>query len=129
MKKACDEVINQVNPKSVKALYRRAQARIAPSSALDTDRDEAIKDLHMAAQLAPKDQEIRKMYEQLKAERQSQRVNDRSTFAGLFDRGAVVTNDPREEGEKLDPSKLDLNDPKVQAMLDISPGPFHGNRG
>lgn len=126
MKKACDEILDKVNPKSVKALYRRAQARIAPTSALDTDRDAAIKDLHMACQLAPKDQEIRKLFEKLKTERKSEKVNDRSTFGGLFDRGSVVTNDPREEGEKLDPSKLDLDDPKVQAMLDIRPGPFHG---
>ena len=54
----------------------------------------------------------------------AQHSEDRSKFAGLFDRGQVVTNDPRKEvGDKLDPGKLDLRDPKVQRMLDIRPGP------
>ena len=69
MKKACDEVLAKVNPESVtqlhstpgkhptlngnvinsedpvfkvKALYRRAQARLGPASAVDTDREAAI---------------------------------------------------------------------------------------
>ena len=71
MKRACDEVLEKVNPDSVpglrsecgclgllfgtsscswpkhsevKALYRRAQARLAPISAKDTDREAAIQE-------------------------------------------------------------------------------------
>eukprot|EP00439_Symbiodinium_sp_Y106_P051354 s1906_g6.t2 len=59
MKRACDEVLEKVNPDSVKALYRRAQARLAPISAKDTDREAAIQeaDLMAAARLAPNDKE------------------------------------------------------------------------
>lgn len=125
MKSACDEILDKVNPKSVKALYRRAQARIAPLSATDGDMDAAIQDLHTAAQLAPQNQEVRGLLSKLRSERKAQQSEDRSKFAGLFDRGQVVTNDPRTEGskEELDPSKLDIRDPKVQRMLDIRPGP------
>mmetsp|Transcript_30447 Transcript_30447/g.101193 ORF Transcript_30447/g.101193 Transcript_30447/m.101193 type:complete len:303 (-) Transcript_30447:169-1077(-) len=41
---ACDEVLSHVNTKCVKALYRRAQARVGLTSALDEDRDAAIQD-------------------------------------------------------------------------------------
>mmetsp|Transcript_30447 Transcript_30447/g.101197 ORF Transcript_30447/g.101197 Transcript_30447/m.101197 type:complete len:87 (-) Transcript_30447:45-305(-) len=58
----------------------------------------------------------------LKTEKKRQEASDRSTFAGMFDRGEVVTNDPRMEGEAK-PTKWDLNDPRVQAMLDVHPGP------
>jgi len=122
MRSACDEVLAHVNPNSVKALYRRAQARVAPQSALDADRAAAIQDLHAAAQLAPQDKDVRGLLAKLKAERRRQEASDRSTFAGMFERGEVVTNDPRAEtGDK--PPKLDLNDPRVQAMLDVRPGP------
>jgi len=125
MKNACDEILEKVNSKSVKALYRRAQARIGPVSFVDADTDAAIQDLHTAAQLAPQNQEVRSLLSKLRAERKAQHSEDRSKFAGLFDRGQVVTNDPRTEGDKqeIDPSKLDINDPKVQRMLDIRPGP------
>lgn len=124
MKRACDEVLEKINPQCVKALYRRAQARIAPRSALDADRDAAIQDLHAAAQLSPQDKDVRGLLAKLRAERKAEETKDRSMFGGFFERGAVVTNDPRTEGDKpLDPSKLDIRDPKVQAMLDIRPGP------
>lgn len=126
MKTACDEVINKVNPDCVKALYRRAQARTLPISALDSDRDIAIQDLVHAVKIAPQDKDVRALLEKLRMERKVKESNERNTFAGLFDRGNVVTNDPRREGEpewKFDPSKMDLRDPAVQRYLDIRPGP------
>lgn len=125
MRRACDEVLAHVAPASIKALYRRAQARIGPASAVDADRDAAIQDLHQAAQLAPQDKEVRGLLAKLRAEWKAQEVSDRSTFAGLFDRGEVVANDPRTEGEKPTPQEWDLRDPKVQAYLDVRPGPQH----
>merc|ERR1719247_2474269 len=125
MKGACDEILEKINPTSVKALFRRAQAHIGPVSAVDADIDAAIQDLHAAAQLAPQNQEVRSLLSKLRTERKAQHSEDRSKFAGLFERGQVVTNDPRAEGDmqELDPSKLDIRDPKVQRMLDIRPGP------
>jgi len=124
MKRACDEVLEKINPQCVKALYRRAQARIAPLSSLDADRDAAIEDLHAAAQVSPQDKDVRGLLAKLRAEKKAEENKDRGTFGGFFERGEVVTNDPRTEGDKPpDPSKLDIRDPKVQAMLDIRPGP------
>lgn len=126
MKRACDEVLDNVNATCVKALYRRAQSRIAPQNAVDADMDAALQDLHAAAQLSPQDKDVRGLLTKLRAERKAQRSDNRSTFGGFFERGEVVTNDPRTEGDKaakIDPSKLDIRDPKVQRMLDIRPGP------
>ncbi|CAK0885928.1 unnamed protein product, partial [Prorocentrum cordatum] len=125
MTKACDEVLTHVNPSSVKALYRRAQAAVAPVGALDADRLRAMQDLHAAAQLEPNNRDVRALLSRLKAERRAQGLHDRSTFAGLFDRGQVVADDGREaEALPQGPSpSWDLRDPKVQAMLDIRPGP------
>jgi len=125
MKSTCDEILENVSPQCVKALYRRAQARIAPVSAGDGDMDAALQDLHAAAQLAPQNQDVRALLGKLRSDRKKQHNADSNKFAGLFDRGAIVTNDPRTEGGKdeIDPSKLDINDPKVQRMLDIRPGP------
>lgn len=123
MRQACDEVLAKVNPKSVKALYRRAQALVAPLGALDADRDAAIRDLYAAAQLAPQDKDVRALLTKLRSEKRRQESDDRNTFAGMFDRGEVVTNDPREEGEPPKPIDWDLRDPRVQNLLDIRPGP------
>mmetsp|Transcript_125971 Transcript_125971/g.204662 ORF Transcript_125971/g.204662 Transcript_125971/m.204662 type:complete len:97 (+) Transcript_125971:22-312(+) len=94
---------------------------------MDSDRDAAIQDLHAAAQLAPQDKEIRGLLASLRAAKKAQEAEDRNRFAGMFDRGEVVTNDPRTEGvtaESENPPKMDLRDPRVQAMLDIRPGPM-----
>mmetsp|Transcript_99122 Transcript_99122/g.305544 ORF Transcript_99122/g.305544 Transcript_99122/m.305544 type:complete len:390 (+) Transcript_99122:86-1255(+) len=124
MRQACDEVLSKVNKESVKALYRRAQARVAPAGALDADRDEAIRDLVAAAQLSPQDKEVRGMLSKLRAEKKAKEASERSTFAGLFERGAVVEEVPRPEVVKeKEPANLDLRDPRVQRMLDVYPGP------
>lgn len=126
MKSACDEILDNINPECVKALYRRAQARIAPVSALDADMDAALQDLHAAAQLDPQNKDVRSLLTKLRSERKAQHNAESNKFAGLFDRGQVVTNDPcmeRGSQDKINPSKLDLRNPEVQRMLDIRPGP------
>jgi len=125
MKGACDEILDKVNPKCVKALYRRAQARIAPLSAVDSDTDAALQDLQVAARLAPQNQDVRSLLAKLRLDRKAQHNAESNKFAGLFERGSVVTNDPRTEDKKdtINPSKLDLRNPEVQRMLDIRPGP------
>eukprot|EP00434_Breviolum_minutum_P012707 symbB.v1.2.011201.t1/scaffold718.1/size169569/7 len=123
MKKACDEVLSKVNPENVKALYRRAQARMGPASAVDADRDAAIQDLLTAARLAPGDKEVRNLLAKLRADKKKQELEDKSTFGGFFQRGEVVKGgDIRSEPQPM-PTKWDLNDPKVQEYLDIRPGP------
>jgi len=125
MKGACDEILEKVNPDCVKALFRRAQARIGPTSAVDADSDAAIQDLLRAAKMEPQNQEVRNLLTKLRTEKKAHQNSEANKFAGLFDRGNVVTNDPRTEGEKqeINPAKLDIRNPEVQRMLDIRPGP------
>lgn len=128
MKKACDEVLAKVNPES--ALYRRAQSRIGPASAVDADRDSAIQDLLAAAKLAPGDKEVRNLLAKLRADKKKQEMEDKSTFGGLFQRGEVVkggTKSGRSDPQPM-PTEWDLNDPKVQEYLDIRPGPAGADR-
>jgi len=123
MREACDEVLEKVNSTSVKALYRRAQARVGPVGALDADRNAAIRDLQTAAQLAPQDKDVRALLAKLKAEHKAKELSERSAFAGMFDRGEIVTNNVQTvPSNSTPPEKLDLRDPRVQAMLDIYPG-------
>jgi len=123
MRKACDEVLSKVNDQNVKAFYRRAQARVAPVGALDSDRDAAIEDLVAAAKIAPQDKDVRSLLSKLRAEKRRNETDDRNKFAGMFERGEVVTNDPRQEGDPQKPIDWDLRDPRVQNLLDIRPGP------
>merc|ERR1711953_244813 len=120
---ATTEIIDKIDSENVKALFRRAQARVAPMTAKDDEHDAAIEDLSRAAQLSPQDKAVRELLSKMRAERKAQRAAEKNQFSGLFDRGQVVTNDPRLEGDQLDYSKLDIRDPKVQAFLDINPGP------
>mmetsp|Transcript_11589 Transcript_11589/g.26993 ORF Transcript_11589/g.26993 Transcript_11589/m.26993 type:complete len:732 (+) Transcript_11589:97-2292(+) len=107
----------------VKALVRRAHARVTPMTATEEDWDLALADLTHAAKAAPQDKVVRDELQKLRAQRKAQREAQKAKFGGLFQRGQVVTNDPRLEGDRPDPSKLDLRDPKVQQLLDIYPGP------
>eukprot|EP00405_Crypthecodinium_cohnii_P053805 CAMPEP_0206601196 /NCGR_PEP_ID=MMETSP0325_2-20121206/46441_1 /ASSEMBLY_ACC=CAM_ASM_000347 /TAXON_ID=2866 /ORGANISM="Crypthecodinium cohnii, Strain Seligo" /LENGTH=420 /DNA_ID=CAMNT_0054113033 /DNA_START=26 /DNA_END=1288 /DNA_ORIENTATION=- len=129
MKMPCDEVLNHINPESVKALYRRAQARTLAPAALGEDLEKAIEDLQTAAHLAPQDKDVRSLLTKLRTQKKKQEATERSTFSGLFNRGEVVKdigkkpNYPDEATLESTPEKWDLNDPRVQAMLDIHPGP------
>eukprot|EP00929_Paragymnodinium_shiwhaense_P004769 TRINITY_DN10593_c0_g1_i1.p1 TRINITY_DN10593_c0_g1~~TRINITY_DN10593_c0_g1_i1.p1 ORF type:complete len:763 (+),score=247.95 TRINITY_DN10593_c0_g1_i1:76-2364(+) len=123
MERASTEVLEKVDAANAKAFFRRAQAKIAPPTALDSDRDAAIEDLSKAARLEPQNKAIRELLAKLRTEKNQKRAAEKAQYSGLFSRGQVVTNDPRLEGDKPDFSKLDIRDPKVQAMLDIHPGP------
>jgi len=86
--KACDEAI-KLDPKNIKALYRRAKARIQPTGSTAYDTDCAIKDLTKASALDPNDTTIREMLARLRVERSEQRAKDRDTFTGMFERGEI----------------------------------------
>jgi len=88
-----------LDPRNVKALYRRAEARIRPSKATAYDHDLAIKDLARAQEADPQNQEIKKLLSRLRAERKAQRSKDAETFTGMFDRGQVYR---REDEENMD---------------------------
>eukprot|EP00933_Yihiella_yeosuensis_P018697 TRINITY_DN15266_c2_g1_i1.p1 TRINITY_DN15266_c2_g1~~TRINITY_DN15266_c2_g1_i1.p1 ORF type:complete len:309 (+),score=69.19 TRINITY_DN15266_c2_g1_i1:115-1041(+) len=128
--KACTAVLEVTDSSNVKALYRRAQARVSLHSknGIEEDRKAAIADLRVAAQLAPQDREVRKLLGRLREDQKAEQQKEKQGFAGLFDRGEVISketeegkfgNTPSEEKE----NKWDLRDPRVQRLLDIQPGP------
>lgn len=131
MKKACDEVLTDgigrhaVDPQSAKAYFRRAQARVGPMTSKDEDRDAAIQDLTQAAKLAPQDKAVRELLQGLKTEKKEQKKADKERYSGFFDKGQIVDDDRDAEGRDVRdaPMKMDLRDPKVQAFLDVHPGP------
>eukprot|EP00929_Paragymnodinium_shiwhaense_P036918 TRINITY_DN19736_c0_g1_i1.p1 TRINITY_DN19736_c0_g1~~TRINITY_DN19736_c0_g1_i1.p1 ORF type:complete len:492 (-),score=129.36 TRINITY_DN19736_c0_g1_i1:185-1660(-) len=85
---ACNTAL-QLDDKNVKALYRRAEARIRPSAATAYDHDCAIKDLAKANAVDPKNTAVSRLLTDLRAERKVQRAKDQKTFTGLFDRGEL----------------------------------------
>jgi tetratricopeptide (TPR) repeat protein len=85
---ACTAAL-ELDKNSVKALYRRAEARIRPNSSTAYDHDCAIKDLAQAAKIEPKNATVTRLLDRLRAERKEQRLKDSETFEGLFDRGEV----------------------------------------
>lgn len=91
---ACNEAI-ALDPQSAKAYFRRARARYEPLSCTATDQELAVKDLAVAAKLMPDDQHIRRELHRLRAEDRKQRLKDRSTFDGMFERGPALY-DPEE---------------------------------
>jgi len=85
---ACDAAL-EMDPDNVKALYRRAEARVRPSKSTGYDHDLAIKDLSKAALRDPDNATVTKLLMELKKERKQQRNKDQKTFTGLFERGQL----------------------------------------
>jgi hypothetical protein len=104
-----------LDPRNVKALYRRAEARIRPSKATAYDHDLAIKDLARAQEADPQNQEIKKLLTRLRAERKVQRSKDSETFTGMFDRGQVYR---KEDEENMNTVRGPV--PKQEGHVDMS---------
>lgn len=96
---ACNFCI-EMDPSSVKAYYRRAEARIRPAKHTAYDQDLAIADLEKAHKLEPTDATIRSLMTRLRQERKIQREKDKGTFTGMFDRGEIY--DKLKEGGDAD---------------------------
>lgn len=135
MKQACDEVLDDqmgrsaVDPISAKAYFRRAQALLSPMSATEEDRSAALQDLQNAAKISPNDKMIREMLTELKTEMREQKKVDKANYGGFFDRGQIVTKAETEKKDDRAKPQLDLRDPRVQAMLDVHPGPAAYDNG
>lgn len=89
---ACNTAL-ELDPDSVKALYRRAEARVRPSKSTAYDHDLAIKDLAKAHALDPKNTTIETLLKKLRGERKIQREKDSKTFTGMFKRGEIYDQD------------------------------------
>lgn len=125
MQSACTEVLSKLDSVNTKALYRRAQARVGPTGAMDHDRNAAIQDLMAAAQVAPQDKDVRELLTALRAEKKSKQATERTTFAGFFDRGSLSSSETANPATNTPLQSLDLKDPGVQRLLDIYPSANH----
>eukprot|EP00747_Dinoflagellata_sp_TGD_P164771 gnl/TRDRNA2_/TRDRNA2_185157_c0_seq1.p1 gnl/TRDRNA2_/TRDRNA2_185157_c0~~gnl/TRDRNA2_/TRDRNA2_185157_c0_seq1.p1 ORF type:complete len:498 (+),score=132.91 gnl/TRDRNA2_/TRDRNA2_185157_c0_seq1:145-1638(+) len=102
---ACDVAL-QLDKDNVKALYRRAEARIRPAGATAYDHDCAIKDLAKAHDIEPHNQTVKTLLEKLRGERRVQREKDKQTFTGMFHRGQIYKKELEagDENKKPDSS-------------------------
>ncbi|KAL8010608.1 putative tetratricopeptide-like helical domain superfamily [Plasmopara halstedii] len=102
---ACDDTL-EIEPKSVKALYRRALALITPASSGATEFDRALLDLRKAYAIDEENQDVRRLLRELIKQRAKQRVIDRETFSGMFDRGQVYDEKSAKQDAGMDESTL-----------------------
>lgn len=112
---ACDTAL-ELDDKNVKALYRRAEARVRPAKSTAYDHDLAIKDLAKAHEADPKNSAVEKLLTQLRADRKVQRAKDSKTFTGMFDRGQLYKKEELEQF--LKPNANDEEMKQIQSRID-----------
>lgn len=113
--KACDVAL-ELDPGNVKALYRRAEARIRPSKATAYEHDCAIKDLAEAAKIEPDNKIVDKLLTQLRGERKVQRDKDTKTFSGMFNRGELYRKEDESTVHVPKNNEADMKD--IQHRID-----------
>ncbi|KAG7395714.1 hypothetical protein PHYBOEH_003319 [Phytophthora boehmeriae] len=96
--RACEDAL-ELDPRNVKAYFRRAQALITPASSGALEFDRAISDLQRAYAIDPENREVRKLLRELMEQRTKQRALDKDTFSGMFNRGQVYGEATKEEAE------------------------------
>lgn len=96
---ACDTAL-ELDPKNVKALFRRAIARITPGKCTAYDQDLAIKDLVKASHLDPDDSMVATKLRELRQARKEQLAKDKTTFNNMFDRGTIYKGDEGGDGTR-----------------------------
>lgn len=79
-KKNCDDALT-IDPKNVKALFRRAQAQMAGGNA-----EEAIVDLKSALQVDSRNAAVSQLLAKAKAVVKAHQVKERNTFGGIFEK-------------------------------------------
>ncbi|DBA00357.1 TPA: hypothetical protein N0F65_000542 [Lagenidium giganteum] len=128
--RACDDTL-LLDPRNVKAFYRRALALITPKSSGALEFDQAITDLQQAYNIDPENREVRKLLRELKEQKARQKKLDRDTFSGMFDRGQVYKEEiegskgekPEEEAFKSDEQfQKEVKDAEALARMCESKG-------
>ena len=119
--RACDEALG-VDPGNIKALYRRAKARILAPTSGATELELALKDLERGHAEARRRGErklervVGRELKSLKVDLARQRKNDKKTFAGLFDRGSLYDGMKEEGGA----GKVEQTKASVQRDLEVA---------
>lgn len=115
---ACDTAL-QLDPGHVKALYRRAEARVRPSKSTAYDLDLAVGDLAKAHEADPKNQVVERLLVKLRAERKVQRDKDHGTFGGMFQRGEIYDgSEPSHASERPGPSQAEVEMRDIQQRIE-----------
>ncbi len=121
---ACDEVLEKLDPNNVKALYRRAMARVTPKNSGTTEHLLALRDLKRAVELCQatnntKDSNytaIMRSYEKLQRDIFLMRQSERKHFLHLFDkieqrqRGALNHDDSNDEKMEVNTNRNNNKD-------------------
>lgn len=85
---ACDYAI-ALDKKNDKAYYLRAQSRLAPVNSSTAEQVLAKSDLQSALQCNPNNKQARRQLERLNRQLKQQKMKDKRTFKGMFDRGEL----------------------------------------
>mmetsp|Transcript_29313 Transcript_29313/g.49237 ORF Transcript_29313/g.49237 Transcript_29313/m.49237 type:complete len:434 (+) Transcript_29313:139-1440(+) len=134
---ACTQAL-ELDPDHVKALYRRALARVAEDTS--TTLELAVKDLRHAAKVDPDDIEIREALRKYGTEMREQRTKDEKIYGGMFSKGELYTQAeqerikaPQKSVKSQDPimdmpdeefkkhakmAGIDLDDPNTRKVLE-----------
>jgi len=105
---ACDYAI-ALDEKNDKSFFLRAKARLAPTNSGADDQVLAKSDLQTALQCNPNNKQARRQLESLNHQIKQQRIKDKRTFKGMFDRGELykeVNNEGGRAQEKCDDNEL-----------------------
>ena len=89
---ACDYAI-AVDTKNDKAYYLRAQSRLAPVKSSTAEQVLAKLDLQTALQCNPNNKQARRQLERLNHQIKQQKMKDKRTFKGMFNRGELYDDD------------------------------------
>ena len=116
--KACDHAI-VVDGQNTKAFFIRAQARLTPKSSSAVDQALAKSDLQLALKHNTDNREAMKLLQKLSNQMKTQRLKDRCTFKGLFDRGEIYDaqelHEQKEERKKC--TEVDKIDSKHRDII------------
>ena len=85
---ACNHAL-EMDEKNDKAYYLRAQARLAPVNSGTAEQVLAKSDLQTALQCNPHNKQARKQLERLNYQIKQQKIKDKRTFKGMFNRGEL----------------------------------------
>lgn len=111
---SCSTVL-ETEPRSVKALYRRATAYIHLENLMD-----AKKDLKLAIEIDPQNREVRREYQNWKKKFAEDQKRQKNIFGGFFNK-VDFYDDKDQVAKELE---LDPNNPKVYFDLTVNAEPM-----